>query len=231
MNSYYNGTYQASVVDTFQTMWYRIVAFLPNVLAAIIVLILGWLIAAFLGRLVMRVLEAIRIDQLANRVGLDHLSQRVGKKLSVARFGAWLVKWFVIILTVIATANILGLPEVGLFLQNKVIGYFPNVIVAVLILLIGLYAANFLSELVRGALKAGELRSSEALASATRWAITIFTVIAALSQLNIAKEFTQDLFRGIVVMLAVAGGIAFGLGGKDHAKKVLDSIESDISNR
>ncbi len=227
--NYYYGSYQGSVVDSLQALWYQVLGFLPNIVAALIFLILGWLVATFLAQIVEKVLVAIKIDQLANRLGMNHLSDRVGKKLSISTLGHWLVKWFFLIATFIAAADTLGLTQVSAFLYGKVFPYFGNVIVAVAILLIGIVAANFLSGLVHGAMSAGQLHSAGALASVTRWAIIIFAVLAALAQLDVATAFVQDLFRAVVVMFAIAGGLAFGLGGKDHAKKVLDAIERDLS--
>jgi hypothetical protein len=226
--NYYNGTFQSSAVDSVQELFNRIVAYMPNILAAIIFLLLGWIIATFVGRLVYKVLAIIKIDHLANRLGMEHLSQRTGRRLSIASLGEWLVKWFVLIATLVATADVLGLQQVSLFLYGRVFPYFGNVIIAVAIMLIGIVAASFLGDIVKGTLAAGEMNSANALSSVTRWAIIVFAVIAALAQLNIATAFLQDLFRGVVVMLAIAGGISFGLGGQGHAKKVLDMIERDI---
>ena len=228
---YYDGTYQGSIADSIQSLFFRVMGFLPNILAAVIFLILGWLIAAFLGQIVFRVLDAIKIDVLANRLGLSELSERAGRKLSIARFGEWLVKWFFLIATFVAAADILGLPDVSAFLFGKVFPYFGNVIVAVAILLIGIIAANFLSDLVKHTLSAGRLVAANALASVTRWSIIVFAIIAALAQLNVARDFLLDLFRAVVIMLALAGGLAFGLGGKDHAKRFLDRLEEDVKER
>lgn len=226
--NYYNGTYQGSVVDSFQSLWYKVVGFLPNLLAAVVVLVAGWIIAVFLAKIVHRILVAIRVDNAANRVGLDELSARVGRKLSIASFGEWVVKWFFLILVFLAAADILGLTQVSTFLYTRVFPYFGNVIAAIAILLIGSLAANFLAGLVKGALSAGEIGASQALSAVTRWAIMIFAVLAALSQLNVASDFLKFLVVGVIAMIAIAGGLAFGLGGREHAKKVLDAIERDL---
>ncbi len=229
--NFYLGTPQGNIKDTFQTFWYQLTAYLPAVVEAVIVLLLGWLIAILLSKIVLKALQAIRVDMLADRLGLSHLSQRTGRHLSISRFGEWLVKWFILITTIVAAANILGLPQVSVFLTNRVIPYFGNVVAAVLILLLGMMAANFMSGVVRGAMAAGELTSANALAAITRWAIMVFAVLAALAQLNVAGDFLKDLFRAIVAMIAIAGGIAFGLGGKDHAREVLDVVKRDLNNR
>jgi hypothetical protein len=223
--------YPLAVVDSLQNLFSKIILYLPNVIVAIIVLILGWVLGSFLGSLVHKVLEAIKIDTLASQLGLDRLSSRAGRTFSVARLGRWVVKWFFFLGSLIAASEILGLTEVTNFLYQGVLAYAGHVIVAVVILLLGILAANFFSDIVASAVKASGLGTSLTLASVTRWAIVIFTVIAALSQLQIATAFLQDLFRAIVAMLAIAGGIAFGLGGRDHAQKVLSQIERGLTKR
>ncbi|OGE75350.1 MAG: hypothetical protein A3C85_02360 [Candidatus Doudnabacteria bacterium RIFCSPHIGHO2_02_FULL_48_21] len=217
------------VAVSLQGLYDRLAIFVPNFIVAVIVLILGWMIGAALGGLVQKILETLKVDSLANTVGMDKLSERTGKKLSVATFGNWLVKWFFIIATFVAAADILGLAQVGSFLYGQVIPYFGSVIVAVAIMLVGMIAANFMHGVVRHALQASGLRTSDSLALLTKWAILIFTFLAVLSELRVAETFVQDLFRAVVAMLAIAGGIAFGLGGRDHAKKILDSIEDDVT--
>ncbi len=216
---------------SLQSLYDRIVGFVPVLVVAIIVLILGWLIGGAVGMLVQKILDIIKVDNLANNLGLDKLSARTGKKLSIAAFGNWLVKWFFIVATFVAAADILGLNEVSAFLYGQVIPYFGNVIVAVAILLIGMIAASFLQGVVRHSLHAGGLHTSDTLALLTKWAVLVFALLAALSELRVAADFIQDLFRAFVAMMAIAGGIAFGLGGRDHAKKVLDSLEEDLAGK
>ena len=112
---------------------------------------------------------------------------------------------------------------------GQVIPYFGSVIVAVAIMLVGSVAANFLHGLVRHALQAGGLRTSDTLALITKWAILVFTFMAALVQLSIAPDLIRVLFTGLVAMLALAGGLAFGLGGRDQASRFLDRLRRDIS--
>ena len=221
-------TYQAVVVQALGDLYAKTLSYLPNLIAAIIVVIIGWLLAIFLSKLILNILTALKLDHLANQLGLNNLSQTVDKKLSLAALGAWLVKWFFFLGSFIAAADILGLQEVSTFLYQDVLGYAGHVIVAMAILLLGMLAANFFGELVNGTVKASGLHKSEALGAVAKWAILVFAVIAALSQLQIATAFLQDLFRAVIAMLAIAGGLAFGLGGRDHAKKVLDSVENNL---
>ena len=216
------------IATALQGLYYKVTAFLPTLVVGLVVLLLGWIVGIGLGNLVQKVLEALKIDHLANSLGLDKLSARTGKKLSIAAFGNWLVKWFFIVATFVAAADIFGLPEVSAFLYGQVIPYFGNVIIAVAIMLIGMVAANFLQGVVRHSLAAGGLHTSDVLGMITKWSILIFAFLAALAQLGVASGFVQDLFRAVVAMLAIAGGLAFGLGGREHARKVLDSVEKDM---
>jgi hypothetical protein len=221
-------TYQAVVFQAFTDLYSKTISYLPNLVAAIIVLIVFWLLAMFLSKFVQKILEVAKIDQLANQLGLKSLSDKVERKLSLAAFGGWIVKWFFFLTGFLGAADILGLPEVSSFLYQDVLSYAGHVVAAMAVLLLGILAADFFAKLVVATVKASGLHSGESLGTITKWAILVFTVIASLSQLQIATAFLQDLFRAIVAMMAIAGGLAFGLGGKDHAKKVLDSIENGL---
>lgn len=223
--------YQTTIWDSLTTLYDKIAAFLPNFVVAVVVLILGWIIGSFLGKLVQKVLEMIKIDTAADQLGMQALSERSGKKLSLSSFGGWLVKWFFFIGSFIAAADILNLTGVTTFLYEDVLGYAGHVVVAMAILLLGILAANFLSGVVSTSVKASGLASSGSLTAITRWAVIVFTILIVLSELQIASSFLQDLFKAIVAMLAIAGGLAFGLGGKDHAKKWLDHVEEGLTRK
>lgn len=213
---------------SLQDLYARLVDFLPSLIVAILVLVFGWAVAILLGRLVGKILQLVHIDELADRLGFAELSSRVGRKLTVSGFGNWLIKWFFLIATFVAAADILGLHQVGEFLFGSVLPYFANVVVAVAIMVIGILAANFLYGVVHHSLKASGLGTFETVAALTRWAVLIFAFLAALSQLKVATSFLEDLFQGVVALLAIAGGIAFGLGGKDHARAFLDHLSRDL---
>lgn len=216
-----------SVSNSLQNLYNKLADFLPQFVAAVIILIIGWIIAAALGALVTRLLKFIRIDDLAERFGIEKFGNRIGKKISIAGLFGWLVKWFFLIATFVAAADALNLHQVSDFLYNQVFLYFGNVVIASIILVIGFLAASFLREIVADSLRATSFSAGITVSRIAYWAILIFAFIAALSQLRIASSFMQDLFRAVVYMLALAGGLAFGLGGQDSARRWLDSMSKN----
>jgi len=221
--------YSNAVAESLQDLYARFINFLPNFLVAVIILILGWVVAVFLAKLIKQALHSVKVDELGDKLGLDELSNRTGMRLSVSGAIAWLVKWFVLLGVFLAAADILNLPQVSAFFYNVLL-FVPNVIAAAAILLVGTMAAQFLSRLVRHSVAAAGLSSADLIGSVTQWAVMIFTVLATLDQLKVAQAFVQTLFTGVIAMLAIAGGLAFGLGGRDHASKVLDKVERDIKS-
>lgn len=222
-------TYQETVVEAMRKLYTDVLSHLPSLLAAIIVLIVGWVVAVFLSKLVNKLLEMIKIDHLANQLGLQTLSDRVGRRLSLAALGGWIVKWFFFLSTFIAAADILDLQGVSSFLYTDVLTYAGHVVVAMAVLLLGILAANFLGGIVSAAVNASGLHKGSVLGAMTKWVIVAFTTLTVLGKLGVG-EYLQDLYRAVIAMLAIAGGLAFGLGGRDHASKILDKIEQNLKS-
>ncbi len=216
-----------AVTASLQNVWQQFLNGLPTFLAAFVVLVIGILIATFLGRLVKKVLDMGRIDDLVNRTGVN---SQLGTSISIAGVVGWVVKWFFIIATLLAVVNILNIDQVSSFL-NQVLFYIPNVVVAVIILALGLIAGNFVQSIVDSTASASGMSTAavSALSTISKWAIVIFSLMAALVQLGIASSLIQILFTGFVAMVALAGGLAFGLGGRDKASKWLDKIDQHRS--
>lgn len=227
--NYYDNTYSTAVSESLRGLYARFIDFLPNFLVAIIILVVGWIVAVAVSKLIKQALQTVKLDEVGDKLGLDQLSARTGVKMSVSGAVAWLVKWFLLIALFLAAAEILGLTQISEFL-NQVLLYIPNVVAGAAILLVGTMVAGFLSRLVRHSVQAAGLRSADMLAAVTQWSVMIFTVLAALDQLKVASAFVQTLFTGVIAMIAIGGGLAFGLGGKEHASRVLDTIEKDIKS-
>lgn len=217
------------VQSTFQELWLQVVGFLPELLGAIVVFIVGLVIAWALRVVVEKVVMALRIDDLMIKLKVKDLFKRVGLSLHVGRLLGWMVKWFIVVVFLIAAADILGWSQITAFL-NDVVAYIPNALVAVVILLVGIVLGSFVFEVVEKAVSASKMGGERLLAGISKWAIFLFAFIAALQQLGIASALLQTITTGLVAMIAIAGGLAFGLGGQEHAKKFLSKLRNDISN-
>lgn len=214
----------------FADLWVSLILFLPRFLGALVVLIVGIIIAAILGRLIMKISDLLHLDELATKLDVKKTFEQAGVRLHIGKLLGWIVKWFFIVVALIATADILQWSEITGFLRDVVL-YLPNVIIAVIILLVGVILANFVRSIVQTAVEAAKLSSASFLAGISKWAILIFAFMAALVQLGIAQDLIRVLFTGFVAMLALAGGLAFGLGGREQATRFLNRLRKDISER
>lgn len=218
------------VVASLQNLWNIFVGFIPELVVSFLVIVIGWAIAAALGRVVAQIISALRVDQLLDKVGFRKPVERAGLRLDSGHFFGQLVKWFLILVFVLAAANILGLSDVAIFLV-EVIFYIPNVIVASLILLLAAAFASFMQHLIRASVDAAGMMSAGFLGSLAKWAILILAFFAALDQLGVARAFITTLLQGFVAMLAIAGGLAFGLGGQSAAKDFVAKLKEEINSR
>ncbi len=222
-------TWSEVLTQSFQGLWIGVVDFVPNLVVAIIIFILGWVVGAVLGRVVAQFIKALKIDRALESMGVGDVLSKAGFGLNSGAFVGALVRWFFIIAFLVASFDVLGLSQVNVFLQQVVLSYLPNVIVAALILLVAAVIADAMQKVVVGSAKAADVANAHFLGGVTRWAIWLFAIIIALSHLGIAQQFMQILFTGLVVMLALAGGLSFGLGGRDAASKYIEKLRGDIS--
>jgi len=218
------------LLDSFETIWGSFISFIPTLLAALIVFIVGWLIAIFLGKVANRIIKTIKLDTLLTKLGFKTALSKAKLNLDSGKFFEELVKWFFIIIFLMTAADILGLSEVALFLR-AILYYLPNVIIAAIVLLGAVIVANFMQRLVKASVDTAGLKSSSAISSIVRWAILIFGFIIALTQLGIAPALLQTVVIGVIAMLALAGGLAFGLGGKEQAAKLIEKFRQDLSEK
>lgn len=215
---------------TLQNLWTGFVMFLPNFLGALVIFFVGLVIAAGLSKIVEKLVDALKLDRLLEQFGLGKLLERADLRLDSGRFVGVLVQWFFIVVTLLAVSDILKLGAFSDFLK-QVLLYVPNIIIAVLIMLAGVVMAAFLARLVRASVLAARLHSAHFLGALTKWSVLVFAFLASLSQLGIAGALVNTLIMGFVAMLALAGGLAFGLGGRDVAAAWLEKLRSEVSNR
>ncbi len=209
---------------SLQGLWASFVTFVPRFLFAVIIFIIGWVIGSVIGKAVAQVISALKVDKVLASAGADSVMERAGIRLSVGGFIGGVVKWFIIVIFLVASLDLLGLSAVTDFLKTSVLGYLPNVIVAALVLVVATVIADFMGKAVMAAAKAGNVRSANFLGTLTRYAIWIFAFIIALGELGIAAAYMQILFTGLVAMLAIGGGLAFGLGGKEWANRTIERL-------
>ncbi|OHA59324.1 MAG: hypothetical protein A2589_03410 [Candidatus Vogelbacteria bacterium RIFOXYD1_FULL_46_19] len=217
------------LVTSFQNLWEDIIAYVPNILVSIIIFVVGWVFASLIGKWIASLIRSLKIDTALQSLGIQDLVNRAGYRLDSGAFIGAIVKLFVIVVFLIAALEVLGLQEINEFLKVVVLSYVPNVLAAALILMLAAVIGDVLRNVVIGSARAAGIVYADLLGGITKWAIWLFAILAAFNQLNIGAVFAQTLFTGLVAMLALAGGLAFGLGGRDAAARYIDKLREDIS--
>ena len=190
-------------------------AFIPQLVGAIVILVVGYIVAKILQAVVSRVLKAVGFDGWMERGGIKQFFDRAQTRETPATVLGKLVFWFVFIIAITMAADALGIRQVSVVL-GQLIAYIPSIIAAILILILAALLANFLSGIVRGA------TGSDILASIARYAIIVYAVFAALTELGIAVQLTAPTFLIVLGAVALAAAIAFGWGGRDVAKDLIE---------
>jgi hypothetical protein len=197
-----------------------LVALLPALIGAILILVVGWILAGFVARLVTGLLERVGFERAASRTGMTDFIARTGAKdPRASSVIGQLVKWFIRLIFLEAAATAVHLTAVTDII-NRIILFIPNLIVAVLVVMIGALIARFVSDLVRGSASEMGFGNPNLLASISNVAVLAFAVIVAVNQVGIATTIVNTLFMAIVFALALAVGLAFGLGGRDTAAQM-----------
>ncbi|HEY4476975.1 MAG TPA: hypothetical protein VJB69_03295 [Candidatus Paceibacterota bacterium] len=226
-------TWNNVLTDSFQNLWGGVIAFIPNLLVAIIIFVLGWVVGIVLGQWVSRLIKSIQVDKALKNVGAEEVLGKAGFRLDSGAFIGGLVKWFVIVAFLVASFNVLGLSQVNDFLA-QVLNYLPRVIIASLILILAAAIADVLTRVVTGSVRAAGITSSNIFGSITKWAVWVFAIFAAIDQLGVLSAATNSLvvslLGGVVNMLTLALGLAFGLGGKEAASRYLERLREDMKN-
>ncbi|PIQ66314.1 MAG: hypothetical protein COV96_02155 [Candidatus Zambryskibacteria bacterium CG11_big_fil_rev_8_21_14_0_20_42_18] len=216
---------------SFQNLWIGVVNFVPNLVIALIILILGWLIGALFGRAIWQVFKSLKVDDALRRAGLESFVRRGGLELDSGAFVGALVKWFVILIFLVAALDVLGLSQVNFFLQDVVLGYLPRVLAAALVLLVAGVIGDVIGRVVVTAAKTADVKSAHFVGAIAKWAIWVFAILVALSQLGIATSFSQTLFTGVVIAGSLALGLSFGLGGQEAAARFIERLRNEMSGK
>lgn len=217
------------LTTSFQSLSVGVITFVPNLIVAVIIFLAGWVVGSLLGNVVARVIRTLKLDNVLEGAGIGAVVHRAGFKLDSGKFLGVLVEWFVVIVFLLASFQVLGLAYVNEFIRQVVVDYLPRVIVAVLMLMLAGVVADIMQKVVSGSARAAGVKSANFLGTITRWAIWAFAIIGAMIQINVFAYVAQTLITGVIVALSVAFGLAFGLGGQDAAAQVIDRVRREVS--
>lgn len=206
----------------------QVVAYL---FVALVIFTVGWVAGAFIGKVIEKLFQTLRVDSVLRQAGIEDMLKKGDIKLDSGAFVGGLIKWFIISIFFLSALRVFGFTQVTAYLEDVVMGYLPHVIVAVLILLVSIVIGEVVKKIVSSASSTAHMSSSRALGAISKWAIIVFAALTALVELNIAAELVQVLFIGVVVALSLAFGLAFGLGGRDAAARLIEKASNEINKR
>lgn len=213
------------------SIWSGFISFIPNLIAAIVVFIIGVIIASGLGALAEKIIAALKVDMALERMGLREYFDRAGFNMDSGWFVGRLVYWLILLAFILAVASILKLNDLNRFL-GRILEYMPNLIVAALVMIAAILIGNVLARLIKGFFMAGELGGSGFASTLVRWAVLVFGLWGALVQLKVDAVLPFNILMiGFIAMIAIAGGLAFGLGGRDYAAHLLDRLRKQMEGR
>jgi hypothetical protein len=208
-------------LENLRLFWTDLSAFLPRVVAAVVLLILGWVVARFLRRLAIRILRFARIDELAEKSGIDDFLVQGGVRMTSVSIIASILYWIVLLTVLLAAMVSLGIPSAA-ELFNRLILYVPNVVVAILVLMAGMLLARVARTATSAYLNNVGMEGARVVGAIAYWAILIFVVSLALEQLSIGGQILVSAFQIAFGAFCLALALAFGLGGRDWAARLLE---------
>lgn len=220
--------WQTFVVEPTKEMLTRMASFIPILVGALIILIVGWIVAKIIRRLVNRILAVIRFDVIADKAGISNVLSKGGIKFTARQIISGLAYWLVMVMVLVMMVNALGL-TVAAQLLERLFAYIPNVIAAIFVLVLGLFLGNIVSGIVSTIAGNANLPKPKMLGTISQWAIVIFAATISLTQLNIAPLLVASAFNILFGGICLALALAFGLGGKDIAAKYIEDLRKKQS--
>jgi len=211
-----------SIGDSLLQLLNQVLLYVPKVISAAIILIIGYIIARIVRGLVTKGLRLVHFDQVADRAGITAMLQRAGTKMDGARLLGTIAFWWIFLMFIVNALDALALPTITAYL-GLLLGYIPRLFVAFLIVVVGALIANVVAGAVRGATAETGTTTSGLLGTLARWFILLFALLTAVTELDIAQSMIFILFASAVGMVALAGGLAFGLGGRETAGQMVNN--------
>jgi len=218
-----------TTVVALQNLWIGFIDFIPSLIGALIVFIIGWVVALAIGKLVSEVLKKIRFNQVFEKGGWRKAFEKADIKVDASEFVGSIIKWVLLIVFLSAAIEILGFNQLTLFLTADVLPFLPNVVVAAFIFVVAVIIADILEKVVRASIEGVKAGYGSVAGIIVKWSILVFAILTILYQLGINTIFMADLFRGIVAMIVIAVGLAFGLGGKEVAGEIIRDLKDKIT--
>lgn len=214
-------------LDALQGLWKGFLDFVPKLIGAIVVFVVGWFIAVWIGKLVAEVLKRIKFDKLFEKTKWDEALEKANMKVTMSGFIGGLVKWILVIVFLLAAVEILGMVQFAGFLKD-IVAWLPNLVVAAAIFVVAVIVADFAEKLIKAVVGKMNVGYVNMVGAIVRWAIWIFAAFAILEQLEVASDIVQILVTGLVALVVLSGALAFGLGGKDLARDVLENLRKKL---
>ncbi len=219
-----------AIVNAVVDLLTSLANFLPSLIAAIIIFFIGVIIGSVLKNLIVRLLNALRFEKWLSNTGIPEALKKADATLTVTMVIGEMIRWITILVFLVPAIDRLGLSQLDLILRS-LINYIPNVIAAVIIITVGSIIAKLAKDFVTVSASPLGPQTANIIGQIARWAIIVFSVLAALSQLGVARNLIEILFTGFVAMVALAGGLAFGLGGQNAAAEFLKKIREDMQTK
>lgn len=208
-----------AVLQGFANALATFFAYIPRLIGALVILVIGIVVGRLVGTLVTKALRAVKFDQIADRAEIGPFLKNAGVQMDAAALVGGIAKWFIYIIFLQVGANTLGFTQLTTIL-NEVLAFLPRIVVALVILLVGALVGNILSSVVRGSVATTRLGNANVLASVARYGVIAFAVVAALSQLEIAPAIVNTLWTALIGGTVAAFALAFGLGMRDAAGSI-----------
>lgn len=211
------------VVDPVKAMFIKIWSYIPAIAGAIVILVAGWLIAKVIEAVIVRVLKSIRLDVASDKVNISNVLAQGEIKLSLSELIGAVIYWIVILVVIATALNALNL-TIAAELISRLVGYVPNILGAIFILVLGMLLANFVASIVRTSASNAGIGSAKLLAQITHTILVIFAVILAIEQLKIASALIVLAVNVVLISVGIGLALAFGLGCKDIAGKAMQDM-------
>lgn len=213
-----------------QDAWQSFLIFIPKLVGALIIFIIGWFIAIGIGKIIAEILVRLKFNQIFERTGWKEALEKAELKVNPSEFIGAIFKWILVIVFLSAAIDVLKLSQFGVLL-NRLIGWLPNLIVAIAIFVVAIIVADIVEKIIRASVKKIGVNYVGFFGMISRWGIYVFAGLTILAQLGVAPSIINAIIFGFVGTLSLALGLAFGLGGKDAAAKLIQELKEKVSEK